>query len=282
MTLLDNERQVRTPKLERPEYAAVPLDAWKAQDYEVSSTSYAVASIDRIREKAGMAYERMRRYDWVADDAITGDGHRLGESLQELIEVSLLDSQLQRLDRNAQFSFESNDPRLERARQGKATPAELLGLLLDHPELGSVELAKLSHPLDSMATVDMDNAVRRAIGEPTPSPARYKAKTLVEDIPAMTVLRKQQLANMTTPCGEVAIIRRQAFLVRGDAQARAEIDAFLDRKVKGRARHGEVFERIEEFLPYLAEFPGAKWLQPLATSYYAKNLVTAVKHRSAR
>ena len=104
---------------------------------------------------------------------------------------------------------------------------------------------------------------------------RYKTKSTRPEIPAMTVLRKQTIAELEIPEGLVQIVQRRAFLVRGDEEARLENDMYLDRMVANPSRHGDIYEKIEGWYSYRRQLPvdyerARKWLQPLATSYYAK------------
>jgi hypothetical protein len=170
-------------------------------------------------------------------------------------------------------------PRYERAKNGTATPGELLSLLIDYPKLNSLEIAKLTHPLDTGATAEMDSEVMYTLAymgfDFTDEPGRYKAKTKRLEIPAITVLRKQKIGEFKAENGVVQVVRRQAFLVRGDDEACDENDMYLRRKVANEARHDEIFDKIEASMPYDGRIPEdvtseRKWLQPLATSYYAK------------
>lgn len=289
--MIEKIQTIEQPLPRRLEYGAVPLNAWNACDTDGDEKlSYALASIHRITAKSKEAMQMALDHGWVPQKIDDNEETlHLSDALGELIEMSLYDSHMQRIDRNSAIGAlanPNNDPRIEHAMMGRATPGELLSLLRDYPELGSIELAKLSHPLDSAAVGPMDKDVYDTLvqqwGELSPEAPCYKTKTMVVDIPATTVLRKQVVGSYDTPGGTIAVMRRQAFLVRGDDEAKASADdPYLDRKVRNRSRHEEIFPEIEQALPLLDEEPYVKWLQPLATSYYAKNLSTSVKHRSA-
>ena len=158
---------------------------------------------------------------------------------------------------------------------------DLLSVLRDYPGLQSIELAKLSHPLDICATEAMDHDVCQTImylggkielGEP-----RYKPKTPDQVIPALTVLRKQKVGELLTRHGEIDVIRRQAFLVRGDYEAHAVTDNLdLGQLIIGYALEPKdmyfqpIAQKMEGYIPHLKNHENLKWLQPIATSYYAK------------
>lgn len=267
------------PLAARLEYGAVPLNGWSARDYDTPDEWYTIASLDRLRAKAAEAVKNaVDRHQWAQPEVAT--------NVQDIIERSIVDSHLQRIDRNVTFveQLGEQDDRFERAQKGLADPAELLTMLLDHPELGSIELAKLSHPLDSAATYPMDVAVSkvlRALNAVAVQPAHFRAKTVDDTIPAITVLRKQEVGRID----DVVIVRRQAFLVRGDQEAKDELgDPYFDRKLRDacpgkQRREQEVYPMIEDFLPGLPMLPELKWLQPIATSYYAKNITTVMNPR---
>jgi hypothetical protein len=268
---------------ERPEYGAVPLEPWAAMEerrgwlLRKKRATYLGASALRIKGRIDTAFATAtQQHDWVASP-------ELSFGLRELVEASLYDSQRRRMEYNPGVlndgMVDMDDERVEKAKNGTASPSELLGLLMDNPKLGSLELAKLSHPLDAGATEEMDSEVMFALGRAqfgfVDEAGRYKTKTTRPDIPAMTVLRKQTVAELDLPDGLLQVVQRRAFLVRGDDEARAENDVHLDRLVRNPDRHDEVYEKIETWYPYARQLPperesARKWLQPLATSYYAK------------
>lgn len=306
-----------TPRFEhdvpiRLEYGAVPLDAWSATDLPTTLSveldkkeldekplPYVVASLRRITEKAHRAVFDAIEYGWASPPDAPGEQGELSIALAHLIETSLYDSHMQRVDRNSHITVADDiDPRLVKAKAGTATPSELLAILADYPEIGSIELAKLSHPLDSTASKAMDEDVYEMLtnlwGEMIIDAPKYKMKTMRADIPAATVLRKQSIGLYETEMGMIEVVCRQSFLVRADEAAKLDAaDPYLDRRLRNhewnmrsgedsdkvRDRHQtELFPAIEEMLHDPKGSPRAKWLQPLATSYYAKNLSTAVKH----
>ncbi len=253
-------------------YTAVPLDL-----DPTSRRTYRDESLRRIRSGLAAAMKNAYEIGW----AEPGD---LADSLERLVDESLTESHEKRLFLHLNYPHDNqplgglvdaNDERVALARQGVATPEALLSLLRDFPALRSIELAKLSHPLDATATWPMDWDVRQTVkslgGVYESEDARYKAKTRLLAIPAMTVLRKQVVGRLDGEGGEIDVVSRQAFLVRGDSMAR-EFDPFIDRKIKNTERFSELEQKIRGYYEHLDENPNLRWLQPIATSYYAKYL----------
>jgi len=310
----------------RLEYGAVPLDAWRALDplepeelarrerrlyklkawilghvfnwKEQKQLPYASASIGRITDKSRTAVIDAMEHGWV-DLSRDEEAPERATAIAKLVELSLYDSHMQRVNRNSCYAdLDEADKRVAHAKAGLATPAELLELLQEYPQIGSIELAKLSHPLDWDAPFAMDEDVYKTVsdqlGDLHPIAPAYKAKTINADVPALTALRKQTIGMYETQEGPLHVVRRQAFLVRGDEEAQEEQnDGHLDRKVRNRTqvRKGEdpydryeqeLFPLVEDTVHMLDHVPYAKFVQPLATSYYVKNLSTATKHGRKR
>lgn len=264
-------------------YGAVPLDPWTASEERrgflrrKKRESYLAASVLRISNRIDSSIDTaVGRYGWT-------DSAERRAQLKGVIESSLYDSQRRRLELNPNTLLQAEalggDERFERAKNGTATPGDLLTFLIDHPKLGSLEIAKLTHPLDMEASEEMDGEVMFTLARLgfnfTDEAGRYKTKSVKPEIPAITVLRKQTVAELELPEGLVQVVQRRAFLVRGDEEARSENDIYLDRMVVNPDRHDEVYEKIETWYPYHRQLPvererARKWLQPLATSYYAK------------
>jgi hypothetical protein len=270
--------EVAASPSERLEYGAVPLDPDHVCD--VDGRPYGITSLERITEKLEIAMAKAKANGWVESDDLMREYHAM-------LEVSLYDSQVRRMLENGLSSkVDLNDPEVTRALNGFAGPGELLGLLDKYPGLESIELAKLSHPLDAVATAEMDIAVADAIdtagGELAFEVPRYKLKTVRSDLPAVTILRKQIVGS--TAQG-IQIVSKKAFLVRGDHEVRRSTDGrYIDRKVRNSfgydeeghvkegTRFGELTQELESELLRLHEYPYLNWLQPIATSYYAKYL----------
>jgi len=267
---------------ERSEYGAVPLEPWTAVEEEggllrKKRQTYLAASVLRINGRIDAAMDTaVNQYGWVGSPD-------LSRELRSLVESSLYDSQRRRLDLNPgalqRGSVDEEDVRYEKAKNGTATPAELLALLMEYPKLESLELAKLSHPLDFQATQEMDDEVMYSLAwmgfDFLDEPGRYKTKSYKAELPAATVLRKQTIAERQTESGTLQVVQRRAFLVRGDEEARADNDIYLDRMLHDPEGHARIYEKIEGWYPYAKRLPveyerSRKWLQPLATSYYAK------------
>jgi hypothetical protein len=250
------------------DYAAVPLDLSVDDEHYCP---YTRDSLDRINRRVNDAFDNAARNGWVSSLE-----SELAKQLKLLVQESLVTSHRERIERNrtndaARF-IDMNDPAVERAMKGVATPLELLYVLEEYPKIETVELAKLSHPLDASATRTMNEAMRTALitlgedvdlGEP-----RYKRKSSREDIPAVVVLRKQPISEYDTKHGRIQVVQRAAYLTRGDEEA--AVSPFLDRKIRNPERIKELGQKVEAYLPHIHE--NFKWLQPIATSYYAKYL----------
>jgi hypothetical protein len=269
--LYTSEASPKTPQLD---YAAVPLDPWRATEIG-GSRNYEQASCGRIDSKVTEAMDIAVSKGWVK-------APELEKTLRKFLTESLYDSLTRRIDLNAMASSNDSigdsDPRMIRAKAGLAAPAELMTLLIDYPNLHSIEIAMLSHPLNARATEAMDTDVKGVFANLENSTAlplmpRYKMKRIESTIPAGIVLRKQALHNIETAAGTIQIVQRKSFLVRGDKDAGFDV---IDRMIEHKERFGELSQKIEGYLPYFNldpnEYPMLKWLQPTATSYYAKYL----------
>src|SRR5687768_6339349 len=195
-------------------YAAVPLDL-RANRLE----QYRRESLVRIRKGLAIAVETAMEFGWV-------DSHELVGQLTDVLDRSLTESHEKRIFLNRRYDTENlastvdvEDERVKHAMQGEASPLELLDILADYPLLGSLEVAKLSHPLDFEATHEMDDDVRTSLvklgGRVEPADPVYKPKSYINELPAMTLLRKQSVGNFDISRGRIEVVRRQSFLVRG-------------------------------------------------------------------
>ena len=202
-----------SPERQRLEYGAVPLNAWTAVEPD-GVTKYSLASLERIDNKVTAAMNDAKERGWVTSP-------ELADALHQFVAVSLYNSQWSRINLNPTISLGSvdeNDPLVVRAKDGTATPSELLAVLAAYPKLGSLELAKLSHPLDTVATEEMDNDIYTMFDSEhgVLSLPHYKMKrtdsSAPTPIPAAIILRKQHLFSH----GAIQIIQRKSFLVRGD------------------------------------------------------------------
>jgi hypothetical protein len=226
------------------------------------STHYSLASLQRIDDKVSRALSEAREKEWVKSS-------ELAIELHQFIAVSLYNSQWRRINFNPTLPLgviDDDDLRAVRAKDGTATPADLLELLIAYPELGSLELAKLSHPLDARATEAMDTDIRTTLENARKITAEpeYEMKRTDTMIPAGIVLRKQHVFDLETQDGVIGVTKLTSLLVRGDSEANES--GYIDRKIKNPARFEELSAEIDENL-YKSDL---KWLQPIATSYYAK------------
>lgn len=268
MSSIDKTEHIETqePAVVRG-YAAVPLDL-RANRQE----SYRAESLDRIRNTLAVAASNAMENGWAKSP-------ELAERLIGIIDRSLVESHEKRLLLNRHYNTEllgetvdMTDERIIRAMNGEASPRDLLEALKDYPALKSLELAKLSHPLNPEATTAMDRDMRATLGElgvaiaySTPV---YKPKSYHDDLPALTILRKQPIGTLSIPEGQIEIVRRQSFLVRGDDEAR-EKDPYLDRKIRNRDRFNEIAQKIERYLPHIRLHPYVSVYSSIATSYFA-------------
>lgn len=256
----------QTPAVVRG-YAAVPLDL-RAHRQEL----YRVESLDRIRNTLAAAAAKAMEHDWARSP-------ELADRLVGIMDRSLVESHEKRIFLNRRYdaallgdTVDMTDERVVRAMNGEASPHDLLEALRDYPALRSVELAKLSHPLNPEATLAMDQDMRATLGKLGVAIAYsapvYKRKSYHDDLPALTILRKQTLGSLGIPDGQIEVVRRQSFLVRGDDEAR-ENDPYLDRKIRNRDRFNEIAQKIERYLPHIRLHPYVRVYSSIATSYFA-------------
>ncbi len=276
-----------TPRQRLP-YGAVPLDPWRANFYHPAQP-YVNSSMRGIYKKLQAT---MVEQDWFRHDGRSYQLHKL-------MEESLRHSHLTRIEKNADIDLSLieglDHPLLEYAKTGTATPEELFTLLVDRPALGSLELAKLSHPFDLEASHEMDEAMVDLIlalaseneepdkanftstGQILDDKPRYKVKRVDAKLPAAVVLRKQDL--MDFPVDEwgakVRMVWRQGFLVfngegvEDGAHFEHLLTGFKNPKFNA-LRNEALGARIEE---YVEKHPLGRpygWVQPQASSYYAK------------
>lgn len=246
---------------------AVPLDLTRNPE---ACTQYWRASLEVIGNKVRQVFDRAFENGWIQDEDTL-------DRLRLLVLNSLCDSQTARIERNRKVGLDNlvnrQDPRVERAVAGTASPFDLLSLLKEYPKLGSIELAKLSHPLDPDATEAMDRDVVGAIRECgellAPQPAYYKRKSEDKTTPAVVVLRKQPVTEFSTEAGSIQVVRRQAIMIRGDAEVLGqELNPHFDRMVKNPDRFDELARKIEGYYAT----GGRPCMDSVATTYYAKYL----------
>lgn len=268
-TPASHEQIVIPVKRERLAYSPIPLDPWSATDPE-TGVSYYLAALERLEEKAAAVISASRFLDDAQKSAV-GD----------FLLSSLVYTHTNRVDYNHDSFQTLNDldtpcDTLRYAREGTATPSELIDILTTHPEIRSLELAKLSHPLDfsNADELEMDQAIIAALSAKNAllpnSSTRYKSRRFEESIPAMILTRKQDIGMipLDTTRG-IYVVRRQSLLVRGDLQSDSSDAKKLLRTMKNPERLSELADRIETYFQY--EFdPDNQFVQPAATSYYAK------------
>lgn len=138
-------------------FSAVPLEL---NDGSVEYAAYMNESTEAIAAMADERIEKAKQEGWVASE-------EAALLLQGLLHVSCVDVQSVGISRNRIRQLKdlmpANDPRLEEALRGRATPLALLSLIESYPEIGSIELARVSHMLDATGANEMTEAVENAI-----------------------------------------------------------------------------------------------------------------------
>lgn len=255
---------------DRPMHGAVPLDPWRASynpRRESLNSLYVTGSNTRIERRLTKS---MVEGEWFKN---VPQAHQL----YDFMGVSLRDSQNRRVDMNGRVDLRNGlpieDERMDHALDGTASPAELFTLLADVPELGSLELAKLSHPFDFDATGEMDRELDELLltigGELLDSEPRYKVKRTDCTIPAAMLLRKQDLLDYRVDEDHVLrVVERQGFMVFQGAGKEDEL--YFDRLIKNPKNHSALFAMVEGYTRDDSERLSYGWVQPQATSYYAK------------
>lgn len=254
----------------RSEFGAVPLDPWRAihaPDVSDWHNLYPNGSNTRIERRLTTA---MVDDEWFKNEP-------RAHQLYEFMKVSLRDSQNRRIEMNGRVNVrdmaEITDDRMMRALEGTATPADLFTLLADMPELGSLELAKLSHPFDFEAPKTMDEELDELMltvdGRLLGTGPRYKMKRVDGTIPAAMLLRKQDLMDyQMDEYHALRIVQRRGLMVFQGAGKEDEL--YFDRLVKNPKNHHALFAMVEGYIGNDASRQKYGWVQPQATSYYAK------------
>ncbi|MBC7746679.1 hypothetical protein H7Y40_01715 [Pedobacter sp.] len=249
----------------RLEYGAVPLDPWNtshSQDGE--DESYLTASLEHIHSKVQLAIEKAREDGLMSEDAL--------QHFAVLLEGHLFDAQTRRIDLHASRSLDDinlDDPRVANALQGTANPTDLLGVLLDNPKRKSIELGKLTHPLDYSATGPMISAVVDAVSNHggdliEDTLVRYKRKHYDPDFPALFVGEKYDIARVPFGKNGVTITVRSGNIARGDAEA-TELLPYVDRKIKNEDR----FDELVAAIGGIATRQDCKWYLSTSSSVFA-------------
>lgn len=258
---------------DRPAYGAVPLDPWRAtyvDDVNHWNNLYVTGSNTRIERRLTRS---MVDGEWFKHVPQAHD-------LYDFMNISLRDSQNRRIEMNGRTQLTpelaKRDDRVAHALEGTAMPDELFTLLVDLPELQSLELAKLSHPFDFQAPHQMDRELDELMldvgGELLDSEPRYKIKRTDLDIPAAMILRKQDLMDFPVDDQIVRITQRQGFMVYQGNGMRDE--PHFDRLLKNPKNHPALFAWVEHYISDPNAIQPFGWVQPQASSYYAKVVKT--------
>jgi len=198
---------------DRPEYAATPLNPYS------------------LREDGGVAY--IRNAQQYIEKILQGNLQRLHfsppETVVELLETSVNSALFDRAQENQNKTIpldcdEEIALLFEKACRGFATPDELLELFMHYPEtLGSIELAKQTHPFDWRATEKMDIAVDEALSggdfsmrghERTQNVRYYYLRADDFHDPKAIILRREaDIAVNRLPKGSAVAVQRDSFVL---------------------------------------------------------------------
>jgi hypothetical protein len=216
---------------DRPDHAATPLNPYS------------------LREDGGIAY--IRNAQQHIEKILRGNLQRLQfappETVIGLLETSVNSALFDRAQENQNKTIPLDcDGEIallfEKACRGFATPDELLELFMHYPEtLGSIELAKQTHPFDWRATEKMDIAVDEALSgngfsmrghERTQNVRYYYLRADDSHDPKAIILRrKADIAVSRLSKGSAVAVQRDSFvldLTHDDASAsRQEVTKWI-------------------------------------------------------
>lgn len=271
------------PERVRLPYGAVPWDPWKAAHPLDTAKPYLQVSLEHI-------YDILHRNMTAAVEGgypISRDKYR---AVEGFIEDSLRNAQVQRIAYNGQHpmpeTLRGSADTIRAAKEGTATPAELLELLAINPDIPSTELAKQSHPFNFESASALDRAVIDAITgmchewpesyrAPVDHASRYKIKRIDVDIPAASLVQKKHLGDLVLgPQDTIRLMRRRTLFIRGD-------DEVVDnsgpqpkcRTIKRALEDPDAAQRlissVDEALQSYEHALESPWVQPISTSVYA-------------
>lgn len=253
-----------TAERRRLEYSAVPLAPWNAAESNHVDNLYSIASMARIERKL---VRTMVDQEWFKNEP-------LAHEVYELMKISLIDSQFQRLSRNSRLSREEmvamHDERADHAMAGVATPEEIFTFIADRPDvLETGELGKISHPCDYTAAQDLKTEIdtlRESLGvEPLSGDPRYKVKRVAK--PMAAILRKQDLFDFPVEDGLIRVVQREGFIVFPGEGMRE--NPYFERLLNP-DNLPKLATAVEDYLDSDPRYIKYGWVQPQATSVYAK------------
>ena len=223
-----SEKAEASPR-KRLEYGAVPLQPWTAPHPDMEGVTYTQASIGHILERLDTNIHLLVENEWATtpEELI---------QIHELCKVSLMDTQMRRIVYHGENTAVQHDEKgalvhvnadingksdiIQAAKDGTATPAEMLAILRDNPSLGGIELAKLSHPFDSSATIAMYADISQTLKnlgvlDVVTRQRRYKVKRADPVLQMAVVLEKEPIGYIESVEGDpIEIVIRRSFLVR--------------------------------------------------------------------
>jgi hypothetical protein len=268
---------------ERPDHAATPLNPYS------------------LREDGGVAY--IRNAQQHVEKILKNNLQRLHfsppEVVVELLETSINSALFNRAQANQNKTIPLDCDNeiatlFEKACRGFATPVELLELFMRYPDtLGSIELAKQTHPFDWRATEKMDIAVDEALsasdfsmrGHERTQNVRYYYLRADDsrDPKAIILRRKADIAVSRLQKGSAVAVQRDSFVLdlthEATTVARSEVTKWI-RQLR--------YDQVDgDAIPYdggtgLVDFVNAQLstqlerrspaIYPGVRSYYVKNV----------
>jgi hypothetical protein len=279
--------------IDRPAYAPTPLNPHQLiEKGTLGGGLYVVKTFKRLEE---VVEESRRRL-----------GDKFSPAVYDLVMISTASAHYVRCERNRGDIVNDGPPEraelYEKACTGAATPEELLALLHMAPELGAIDLAKLTHPFDWDATRTMDTAVNEAIARFHPNPiwispekARKNLEFLRPDdyhTPNGVILaRRREVARIDD---HLVVQKRSSIILTLTREAPTPIEVEVQKLVKKLLAQEEMLEKaaqahnkaliqdvyeskaatLAELQPYIEDgfFHHPNWMYPTATSYYAEVL----------
>lgn len=283
-------REVIQHSHERLPFGAVSFDPYHAIHPESSrrrnkQETYAPKSLKNVDRIVKGNYLRA-----IKEGTLQAADTETLEKLFHMVHASVMLAQTERMEHHHRHSVESlpivRTVEVIAAEMGLATPTELLTILMDNPNLESIELAKQTHPFVSNDTRGMKRAVGEALSPYRNNlvannwQVRTKVKGINEDLPAAIVVTKRPIATIDLGNGEfIEVIERLGNLARGDEMVKNMTHPPIDRLIRNRdhrrgdkkARHPELANLVTDAV---RNWQSPPWLVDMTTSIYAHRIVT--------
>ena len=268
---------------------------------ETASNYLSIAS-DRVGRRFEENFNRAVRTGWITKEQNPSDIRGLvekTETLRHTIERYVYDPLIMSLYRNDMYNaadrVDMTQPDIQLVAAGLASPDEVIGMLEAYPEVISAEVAKESHPLHFEGARDMNDDISKVLTDRLmsiadyPGLSQYVRTRLSEfsnqnydsnlevykkihtdiNIPVSVVERKKIVGYKEINDEPFVVAQRLRLLVRGDADA-VDPGLYLNRDIKMDNRQDRLFSMIRSKMPFVKDGDeNLRWLQPIATSYYA-------------